>query len=88
MPASILAIGFVALNCSHEIFIIAVIGAANNTPIIPQIIPQKISAKIIVTGCKLSAEPMSFGSIKSPTITFVIVGIKIIKTIERGSEVY
>ena len=59
------------LNCSKDIFIIAVIGAANNTPITPHSNPQKISAKMIVTGCNLRAEPIIFGSIKSPIIIFI-----------------
>ena len=42
------------------ILIIAVIGAANKTPIIPQIIPQKIKDKIMVIGCKPKVSPKIF----------------------------
>ena len=78
MPASNFANGKVVSNFSNDIFNIAVIGAANNTPIIPQSIPQKISERIIVTGCSFKAEPISFGSRKSPMIILYIVGITII----------
>ena len=85
MPSSNRAIGLVVVNCSKDIFIIAVIGAANRTPIIPHNNPQKISAKTIVTGCKLRALPINFGSIKSPIINLIAKGIKIIKIIGIGS---
>ena len=42
--------GLVESNFSNEIFIIAVIGAASITPIIPQIIPQNINERITVMG--------------------------------------
>ena len=50
LPSSSRAKGNVVSNFSKLIFIIAVIGAANKIPIKPQIIPQKIKDKIIVTG--------------------------------------
>ena len=63
---------------------IAVIGAANKTPIMPHRIPQNIKESIIVTGWSFKAEPMSLGSRKSPTIILINVGIDIIKIIGSG----
>ena len=62
----------------NEILIIAVIGAANNTPIMPHIIPQKISDKIIVIGCRPKASPNIFGSNMLPIIIWTTEGNKII----------
>ena len=84
LPSSSRAKGNVVSNFSKLIFIIAVIGAANKTPIMPHNIPQKIKDKIIVTGCSFKAEPISLGSIKSPIITLNIVGINIISIIGNG----
>ena len=84
LPSSNLAKDLVVSNCSKDIFIIAVTGAARKTPVTPHSIPQKISDTIIVTGCNLKAEPITLGSIKSPTIILIIVGIKIIKIIGVG----
>ena len=83
LPSSNRAIGLVVLYCSKDIFIIAVIGAANRTPITPHSKPQKISANIIVTGCKLRAEPRTFGSIKSPIIILYDKGNTIISSIGK-----
>ena len=47
LPSSKRANGRVVSNFSKEIFIIAVIGAAINTPITPHNIPQNIRDKII-----------------------------------------
>ena len=60
--------GKVVSNFSNEIFTIAVIGAANKTPIIPQIIPQKINDRITVIGCKPNALPNILGSKILPII--------------------
>ena len=57
-----------------EIFIIAVIGAAKKTPIIPQIIPQNIKDRIIVMGCKPKASPKIFVSIILPIIICTMPG--------------
>ena len=50
LPSNSRANGKVVLNLPKLIFTIAVMGAANNTPIKPQIIPQKIKDKITVMG--------------------------------------
>ena len=83
-PSNILAIGLVVSDCSKEILIIAVIGAASKTPITPHNMPQKIKDKIIVTGWSLRAEPINLGSITSPIIILVIVGINIKMIIGNG----
>ena len=54
--------GLVVSDWSKLILIIAVKGAANNIPVIPQSIPQKINARIMVTGCNPNAWPNNFGS--------------------------
>ena len=72
-------------NFSKEILIIAVKGAASKTPIMPQIIPQKIRDKIIVIGCKPKASPNIFGSIIFPITWWKKAGKRIIsKTDDRS----
>ena len=85
LPSNNLAICFVVLNLSNVILIIAVNGAASNTPIKPQIIPQNINDKIIVIGWRPKLSPKTFGSIKLPTIWCTIVGNIIIKITSVGS---
>ena len=75
MPASIFAIGFVVLNCSNEIFIIAVNGAANSIPVTPHSIHQKINAKIMVTGCNPNAFPNNLGSNSIESINSIMLDI-------------
>ena len=69
------------MNCSKVILIIVVYKAASNIQIIHHNIHKNISAKIIVTGCRSRAEPITFGSIKSPIIILAVVGIRIINRI-------
>ena len=73
-PSNNLAKGSVVSNFSNEIFTIAVIGAANKTPIIPHIIPQKISDSIIVIGWRPNVSPKSLGSKILPIIIWTIEG--------------
>ncbi len=65
--------------------IIAVRGAAKRTPIMPQIIPQKIKDKIIVIGWRPKASPNIFGSTIFPIIWWIIAGKNIIKSTEDKS---
>ena len=83
-PSNKRANGRVVSNFSKEIFIIAVMGAAKKTPTTPHKIPQKIKDNTIVTGWSFKADPMTLGSMKSPMITFNIVGNAIIKMIGNG----
>ena len=79
LPSRKSDIGLVVSNFSKEILIIAVKGAASKTPIMPQIIPQKIKDRITVIGCKPSASPIILGSKILPIRVWTIVGSKIIK---------
>ena len=79
MPSNTLAICFVVSNLSKDILTIAVIGAANNTPIIPQIIPQKIKDKITVIGWSPKTAPKILGSKIFPIMIWTKVGNKMIK---------
>ena len=62
----------------------AVKGAASNTPIKPQIIPQNIKDKIMVIGCRPKLSPNIFGSRKLPTTWWTIVG----KRIKRSEGIF
>ena len=63
----------------------AVSGAANKTPINPQIIPQKINDKIMVIGCKPKLSPKILGSTILPIIWWTMVGKTIINITKVGS---
>ena len=85
LPSRKSDIGLVVSNFSNEILIIAVKGAASKTPIIPQIIPQKIKDNITVIGWRPNVSPKILGSIILPIIIWTIAGNKIIKAKRVGS---
>ena len=64
---------------------IAVSGAANKTPIMPHIIPQKIKDNIIVIGCNPKASPKILGSTTLPIIWWIIAGRNIINKTDDKS---
>jgi len=77
--------GLVVSNFSNEILIIAVIGAANKTPIIPHIIPQNINDNIIVIGWRPNVSPKILGSTILPITIWTIAGSIITNTTNEVS---
>ena len=67
--AAIFASGFVASRCSAMIFSITVRGTARSIPVRPQSVPQKASAKRMITGLKPTALPMIAGSMTDADTT-------------------
>mgnify|MGYP006062691979 CR=1 FL=1 len=66
-----MAIDLVDSNCDKIIKITTVIGTLITIPVVPQIIPQKTSDKILNNGLIFIELPSHLGSIKLPIITCI-----------------
>ena len=71
LAESKMAMGLVLGNLERMITMMAIMGTLSNIPVMPQMLPQKLRDKMMISGLKLTLFPISLGSSKLPIINWI-----------------